>query len=69
MYSLNIGTLQKKMLQGNNDFIMIHESHIVNRNYITHYNAKNHAVQMADETFIRIAARRVSEFLQKFNRL
>ncbi|HYV92289.1 MAG TPA: LytTR family DNA-binding domain-containing protein [Chitinophagales bacterium] len=68
MYSLNIGMLQKKMLQGNEDFIMIHESHMVNRNHITHYNSKSHAVQMDDDTFIRIAARRVSDFLQKFNR-
>ncbi|HYV91434.1 MAG TPA: LytTR family DNA-binding domain-containing protein [Chitinophagales bacterium] len=68
MYSLNIGALQKKMLQGHDDFIMIHESHIINRNHITHYNAKSHAVQMADGTFIVIAKRRVSEFLEKFNR-
>jgi DNA-binding LytR/AlgR family response regulator len=69
MYSLNIGTLQKKMLQGYDDFIMIHESHIVNRNHITHYNTKSHSVQMADETFIRVADRRLSEFLHRFNRL
>ena len=68
MYSLNIGTLQRKMLQGNDDFIMIHESHIVNRNHITHYNAKSHGVQMVDGTSVRIAKRRVSEFLEKFNR-
>jgi two-component system LytT family response regulator len=60
MYSLNIGTLQKKMLQGYDDFIMIHESHIVNRNHITHYNTNG--------TFIRVAERRVNEFLEKFNR-
>lgn len=69
MYSLNIGTLQKKMLQGYDDFIMIHESHIINRNHITHYNTKSHSVQMADETFIRVADRRLSEFLHRFNRL
>src|SRR6185295_5318083 len=68
LYSLNIGTLQKKMLQGNDDFIMIHESHMINRSHITHYNPKSHSVQMDDDTFIRIAARRVSDFLQKFNR-
>jgi len=68
MYSLNIGSLQKKMLQGNDDFIMIHESHIVNRNHITHYNAKSHSVQLADEKFIRIADRRLNDFLQRFNR-
>jgi two-component system, LytTR family, response regulator len=69
MYSLNIGTLQKKMLQGYDDFIMIHESHIINRNHITHYNTKSHSVQMADETFIRVADRRLSDFLHKLNRL
>jgi two-component system LytT family response regulator len=69
MYSLNIGTLQKKMLQGYDDFIMIHESHIINRNHVTHYNAKSHSVKMADEAFIRVADRRLSEFLHKFNRL
>lgn len=68
MYSLNIGSLQKKMLQGYDDFIMIHESHIINRNHITHYNTKSHAVKMADEKFIKVADRRLSEFLQKFNR-
>jgi hypothetical protein len=35
MYSLNIGTLQRKMLQGHDDFIMIHESHI-STDHITH---------------------------------
>lgn len=69
LYSLNIGMLQKKMLQGHDDFIMIHESHIVNRNHITHYNSKNHSLQMADEIFISIAKRRVNDFLQKFSRL
>lgn len=68
MYSLNIGTLQKKMLQGNEDFIMIHESHIINRDHVIHYNSKSHAVQMADGTYIQIARRRLSDFLQKFNR-
>ena len=68
MYSLNIGTLQKKMLQGYDDFIMIHESHIINRNHVTHYNAKSHAVQMADGTFINIAKRRITDFLEKFSR-
>ena len=68
MYSLNIGSLQKKMLQGYDDFIMIHESHIINRNHITHYNTRSHAVKMEDEKFIKIADRRLSEFLHKFNR-
>ncbi len=69
MYYLNIGTVQKKMLHGNDDFIMIHQSHIINRNHITHYNAKSHAVKMDDDTFIRVADRRLSDFLQRFNRL
>ena len=68
LYSLNIGTLQKKMLQGNDDFIMIHESHMINRSHVTHYNPKSHSVQMDDKTFIRIASRRVNDFLQRFNR-
>lgn len=69
MYSLSIGMLQKKMLQGNEDFIMIHESHIINRNHITHYNAMSHAVKMYDGAFIRIATRRINDFLKKFNRI
>jgi hypothetical protein len=47
---------------------MIHESHIINRNHITHYNTKSHTVKMADEKFIKVADRRINEFLQKFNR-
>ena len=69
MYSLNIGTLQKKMLQGYDDFIMIHESHIINRNHITNYNSKSHAVKMADGTFIRVADRRLGDFLKRFQRM
>ena len=67
MYSLNIGGVFKKMLNGYDDFIMIHESHLINRRHITNYNAKNHSVKMADETFIRIAERRQGDFLQKFS--
>ncbi|MEO6169177.1 MAG: hypothetical protein ABIO46_10070 [Chitinophagales bacterium] len=61
--------LQKKMLHGYEDFIMIHESHIINRNYITHYNTRSQSIKMADESFIRIAERMLNEFLQKVNRV
>ena len=67
MYSLNLGGVYKKMLNGYDEFIMIHETHLVNRRHITNYNAKNHSVKMADGTFIRIAERRLGDFLQKFN--
>ncbi|HYV92699.1 MAG TPA: response regulator transcription factor [Chitinophagales bacterium] len=67
MYSLNIGSVYKKMLNAYDDFIMIHESHLINRQHISRYNSKNHSVMMADETSLRIAERRYGNFLEKFN--
>lgn len=66
MYSVNIGTLQKKLFKDYPEFITIHESHIINRHHVTHYNARNHTVKMTDGTFIRIADRRLNDFLEKF---
>ena len=67
MYSYNMGTIYKKMLSSYDDFIVIHESHLVNCRHIINYNSKKHSVKMADNTSIRIAERRLSDFLQKFN--